>query len=427
VTKYQERRVSKATQQAAEAFKSLEESKANSKAITAQNLHPVVAATRRVDFVTSRRYIDILDDDKSTSHDAISGRRVDDILEEFAKTGSFVLEDSSLKSTPLTIQSNPEFTVGSSREEVSVMRKEIEQLRGLLSQYQNGESTRSQNLTPVTRHPGAEFGLPFEFAASFEKLASAGIDTRYIVEILEKANKELSGLEKKKRTLVDAWVARYILSHVNIAPELPAINKPQVHLFLGPSGHGKTASLVKFASQMVIAEKKRVVIMTADMFKVGASDQLKIYAHILGVPFETLRHSAEFPVFAAKYSSYDAILVDYPGLSLKDVQEGDQLRSLLPSRSFPHRAHLVLSCSGRDIDTYEAASRYQMTRFDDIIITKLDENTTHGLLYNIQRKTEKPLAAFGLGTKIPEDFEVATRERVLDLIYKISKTSKMEN
>jgi flagellar biosynthesis protein FlhF len=80
-----------------------------------------------------------------------------------------------------------------------------------------------------------------------------------------------------------------------------------------------------------------------------------------------------------------------------------------------------MSCTSKDLDAYELCSRYQMSRFDDIIATKIDESSNHGILYNLQRRTEKPLYAFGIGPKVPEDIELATRERVIDLIFKITK------
>ena len=98
---------------------------------------------------------------------------------------------------------------GLAQEEVYSLRKEVESLREMLGQFGKDKA--------VTRHPGADYGLPFELSANFEKLAAAGVDTRFIVEILEKANEELTPVEKKKVSLVDAWVARYILSHTSVA------------------------------------------------------------------------------------------------------------------------------------------------------------------------------------------------------------------
>ncbi|MDZ4676117.1 MAG: flagellar biosynthesis protein FlhF [Oligoflexia bacterium] len=365
---------------------------------------------------TSAKYIDIQDEE--AFEQPISGRRVDDILEDFARTGSYVLEDAANKAQirvgPVT--KTYQASSHTSTDEVTTLRNEVDSLRELLGQMQNGSSK------PRTQHPGAEYGLPFELAANFEKLQTAGIDSRYIVEILEKADKELTGLEKKKRSLIDAWVARYIMSHTHVVGSWQRQSElSQLHLFVGPGGHGKTTALVKIASQLVMHEKKKVAIFTADTFKVGAADQLKIYSQILNIPFETVKHAMEFPRLLQRYAGYDMILIDYPGFSLKDIREIDQIRTLMPPRDMVRVTHLVMSCTAKDIDAYEICNRYQVTQFDDILPTKIDESYTHGFLYNIQRKTEKPLYAFGIGSKIPEDIELATRERVLDLIYKITK------
>ena len=349
----------------------------------------------------NRRYIDIADEDDTS----VNGRRVDDLLAEFAKDTKFALHES-VDFTPTN--------------EVKSLKTEIESLRALLSQYQNTSAKSS-----VTQHPGAEFGLPFELASSFEKLATAGIDTRYIVEILEQANRDLSGLEKKKKSLVDAWVARYLLSHTSVVGTFEIESNgslPHMHLFVGSSGHGKTAALIKTVGQMVLYERKKVAVFSTDNLKLGASDQLRIYAQIMHVPFEIINHSSEFKKCAEKYADFDAILVDYPGLPLKDMGEIDHFRALLPPRELSRSTHLVLNCSLKDVDGYEICQRYQVSQFTDILVTKLDESHTHGFLYNVQRKTEKPLFAFGIGPKVPEDFELATRERVLDLIYKLTKS-----
>jgi flagellar biosynthesis protein FlhF len=41
-------------------------------------------------------------------------------------------------------------------------------------------------------------------------------------------------------------------------------------------------------------------------------------------------------------------------------------------------------------------------------------------------QTDKPLFAFGVGAKVPDDLEWATKERVLDLIFKLTKLRKMQ-
>jgi flagellar biosynthesis protein FlhF len=45
---------------------------------------------------------------------------------------------------------------------------------------------------------------------------------------------------------------------------------------------------------------------------------------------------------------------------------------------------------------------------------------------NFQERFKVPLHSFGIGTRVPEDFEFATKERVVDFLFKISKVGKRE-
>ncbi|MNL77621.1 flagellar biosynthesis regulator FlhF [compost metagenome] len=62
-----------------------------------------------------------------------------------------------------------------------------------------------------------------------------------------------------------------------------------------------------------------------------------------------------------------------------------------------------------------------------MIFTGLDESTQHGTIYNFMKRFDIPLHSFGIGPRVPEDFEYATKERVLDLIFKITKIQQQES
>jgi flagellar biosynthesis protein FlhF len=122
----------------------------------------------------------------------------------------------------------------------------------------------------------------------------------------------------------------------------------------------------------------------------------------------------------------DIILVDYPGMSLKEMDEVEKLRQLLPPETNLSEKHLVLSAGLQDKDALDMVERYRVANPTDIIFTKLDEAITHGLIYNFQRKYDLPLFSFGVGPKLPEDFEFSTQERVVDLIFKITKFARKD-
>lgn len=299
--------------------------------------------------------------------------------------------------------------------EVLKLKKEIHRLKKMMKNFQQ----IPQSFT--TLHPGAEEGIPFELSFMYEKLLRVGIGKSYVVKALKELELSLPIEKMKKKAFVSAWMAKHILDRTHIA-ENRTLNK--YHVFVGPSGQGKTSSLVKLASHMVICEKKSIAIVTTDTRKVGGAEQLKIYAQILNVPFAVIRRKQDWAILDQKLAKVDAILVDSPGMNLKAMSETDFLRDIIPPETGGRSIHFVQSALARDEASYETASRYKMLGIDDVIFTNIDETTHHGIIFNFQQKFDVPLHSFGIGTQIPEDFEPATKERVVDLIFKLTKFEK---
>src|SRR5262249_8692561 len=155
--------------------------------------------------------------------------------------------------------------------------------------------------------------------------------------------------------------------------------------------------------------------------KVGAVDQLKIFCQILNVPFAVVRNKADWEWVVSQLAGVDHILVDFPGLQLRDLEEIHLLKSLLPPSELASVRHMVVNTTAKDTDTSEICRRYKVAECGDVIFTNLDQSVQHGVIYNIQRQFGLPLHSFGIGNRIPEDFELATKERVLDLIFKLTK------
>ncbi len=398
---------------------------------------------------TSLRYVDIKDENENDEAfqfveetvDPIKlrqGKRVTDVLENL-KNGrnQFVEEDVGLsrvkaaaksalaagietfkeasptrKAQPLTHPQSIE-----SQAQVLGLKAEIKQLKEVIQAF------RAHQSNPLSLHPGAQFGIPYELSFMFEKLTSAGINERATAEILELAKKSLTPQQIQKRPLVDAWVVKYIMGQIEIS-QRPYDGR--LHLFVGAPGQGKTATLVKLASHLVIRERRNVAIISADTSKVGSVDQLRIYSQILNVPFGVIRTRSDWDSLFTQLSAYDSILVDFPGLSLKSNEEIDFYRQLMPPDSVQRSVHYVQTVTSKDEHAFEMARRYKAHGFQDVVFTYLDESVHHGLIYSFQKEFKTPLHSFGIGPLIPEDFELATRERVIDLIFKITKIRPSE-
>lgn len=299
-----------------------------------------------------------------------------------------------------------------STQEIDSLKGEIQRLQSMLEGFQ-----RTSAKVP-SMHPGAEFGLPYEASAMYQRLVESGISTENAGEILHAAVNEIEPMKLRHRAVVEAWVANHLLNAISTVAN-PLFGR--VHLFVGGAGSGKTSTMVKMASQLVVRERKKVAILTTDTFKVGAVDQLKIYCQILNVPFAVIRSRQDWEWVLTQLQGIDHILVDHPGFQMHEMNEIQLMRSLLPPEGLQVATHLCVSTTSKDSDALEVARRYQVLAFTDLIFTNLDQSVHHGLIFNLHKKTARPLHSFGIGPRVPEDFEAATKERVLDLIFKLSK------
>jgi flagellar biosynthesis protein FlhF len=300
-------------------------------------------------------------------------------------------------------------------QEILSLKSEIHRLQSLLEGFQKVPQTFQG-----AGHPGAEFGLGYDFSRCYQKLVEAGVAGDLAAEILTRASQEIDSFNAKKPAIVEAWVAKWLLHNISVCTRPLA---GRVHVFVGPMGGGKTSQLVKTAAQLVIREKKKVAIVTTDTSKVGAVDQLKIYCQILNVPFAIIRDRSEWQWLESQLGSIDHVLVDSPGLGLRDMDEIQKIRSLMPSADGA-AIHLCLSSSMKESDALEVVRRFRVVQPTDLVFTALDLSVHHGVIATVQLRSGLPIHSFGIGSRVPEDFEVATKERVLDLLFKLSSLKR---
>lgn len=315
-----------------------------------------------------------------------------------------------------------------SQSEIAALKNEIENLRNLVSEFQKipqniSLQTNQMAATNQMRHPGAEYGLSYDCSAIFSKLTDEGIHPDIVAGIISEFEKTNPPIKYRKSGYIEGWVAKYILEKTKVVAD-PSAGK--FHCFLGPSGSGKTSTLVKFASHLVVRDKRRIALLTTDTFKVGAAEQLKIYAQILNVPFAIIRSGSDWSSIQQNSEHFDKIIVDFPGLSLKRPEDIHLLKGIMPSASFDANFHLVLSATSKDQDLLEYGKRFSLLHYRDVIFTGIDQSAHFGSIYNFNHLLGVGIHSFGLGPRIPEDFEYATRERVLDLIFKITKMQQQE-
>ena len=186
--------------------------------------------------------------------------------------------------------------------------------------------------------------------------------------------------------------------------------------FAGPTGVGKTTTIAKIAATQSLWENRRVVLMTADTYRIAAVEQLRTYAKILGVPIEIIADPKEIPGMLKKHREADLILMDTAGRSHYDENRIDELRALHEAYS-PDAVHLVMAANIKYRDMLDVIERMGVVPISALIFTKLDETSSFGTILNVMRDFGLPISFFTAGQNVPNDIEVARGDKFVEMLF----------
>jgi flagellar biosynthesis protein FlhF len=177
-------------------------------------------------------------------------------------------------------------------------------------------------------------------------------------------------------------------------------------VFIGPPGAGKTTTIAKIAAQERARNGERLGLLAADGFRVGAVEQLRMFAEILGSPFATARSAAELEKVLSGTRGRTPLLLDTAGRSPKDDASRDMFRVLAHRRDV--RTHLVMPAATAPSIARRTLDRFQDARPSRITLTKLDESDSIAPLLAVVRDSGIPLSYLGTGQSVPDDLQRAT-------------------
>ncbi len=185
-------------------------------------------------------------------------------------------------------------------------------------------------------------------------------------------------------------------------------------IFSGPTGVGKTTTLAKVASIMKLYEGKEVGIVSIDTFRVGALDQLKIYADILDIDFFTANTPEEFSRIVNLLDDR-VILVDTAGRSPKDSVRLEEMKEFV-GKLKDYQLLLVIPYGCRFTEALNIIRSFSIKDPDGIVLTKLDEAQVYGLPFNLSWHVGVPILYVTTGQRVPEDIEEPKPSKMVSLL-----------
>jgi len=267
--------------------------------------------------------------------------------------------------------------------------------------------------TTIARRSGADL-LP-EDSPLARELAISGVSTELIRKIVDTLN--TLPLEIGNQT-VKGRLSEALGRLIKFAGTLKLKkNSPRIIALVGPTGVGKTTTTAKLAAMYALNRGSKVALITMDIFRVGAVEQLKTYSRIMGIPLEVASTPKELEKAVEKHSACDLIFIDTAGRSYKDKEKLDEMKNFFEDK-IPMEVYLCLSATTKDRELEEILNRFRIFQVSKVVFTKIDECESFGNMVNLLMKDNLQIAYFTTGQRVPEDIEIATPAMLADMIFR---------
>ncbi|MBA4503406.1 signal recognition particle protein [Marinobacterium marinum] len=183
-----------------------------------------------------------------------------------------------------------------------------------------------------------------------------------------------------------------------------ATQPPAVLMMAGLQGAGKTTSVAKLARFLKERKKKKVLVVSADIYRPAAIRQLETLAGEVGVEFfpSTAEQDpvdiAEAAIQHARVKACDVLIVDTAGRLHVDEDMMQEIKRLHASVNPVETLFVVDSMTGQDAANTARAFN-EVLPLTGVILTKTDGDARGGAALSVRHITGKPIKFLGVGEK----------------------------
>ena len=184
-----------------------------------------------------------------------------------------------------------------------------------------------------------------------------------------------------------------------------AVQPPAVILMAGLQGAGKTTTVAKLARLLLEREKKKSLLVSCDIYRPAAIDQLKTLASQVGAEFypstkdQDPAEIARAAIEHARKRHIDVVLVDTAGRLHIDNAMMDEIKRVHAAANPVETLFVVDSMTGQDAAN-TAHAFDEALPLTGVILTKADGDARGGAALSIRKITGKPIKFMGIGEKI---------------------------
>jgi signal recognition particle subunit SRP54 len=257
-------------------------------------------------------------------------------------------------------------------------------------------------------------------------LLEADVNIRVVRDFVEHVKKKAIGQEVLRSLSPEQHLIKFVATELcevmgGQARELDLKVKPPVKIMLvGLQGSGKTTSLAKLARLLKTDRKRHPLMVSTDVHRPAAMEQLRVLGQQLGIPVAESREDQD-PVeivsralVKADVGGFDVLLIDTAG-RLQIDQELMEEVTRLKATAEPHYTILVADAMTGQDAVNVAQGFHERLHLSGLILTKLDSDARGGAALSVRSVTGAPILFAGTGEKL-DAFEVFHPDRLASRI-----------
>jgi flagellar biosynthesis protein FlhF len=283
-------------------------------------------------------------------------------------------------------------------EEIKSEIKELKRLFGIFIKNSNGNDIA---------------GFSGSWAVLYKKLIDADVPENVSADIVSKV--KISS-EDKDDNIIKNFVKELNVCFSSSKKGVLNTKKPNLVMFVGPTGMGKTTTLAKLAAYNVLSKKRKVSVITSDTYRIAAIEQIRTFTEIMGIDLHVVFTPEEAIEAVERCSAFDVVFIDTAGRSPKSGEHLEELATLI-EKIKPDDIHLVLSAGTKLLDLISIIEKYKSLNVNRLLFTKLDETIKLGNILASAWQTKMPFSYFTFGQRVPDDIELAQPQRLVQRLF----------
>mgnify|MGYP000977003705 FL=1 len=269
--------------------------------------------------------------------------------------------------------------------------------------------------------------LPAKLKQYYDILISNEIEDKFAREIVFNIYENISLKDTNDDNYIRNLLIKEISDKIVLAPNLKiSKNTSKVIAFIGPTGVGKTTTLCKIAAICKFFNHYNIAIVSIDTYRLAAIDQLKTFTDIANISLNIAYDSTELKNMIEKHRDKDIIFIDTVGRSPNNQDHLSELKRLLESIS-ADEVHLIISANTSLSSMKEIVKNFGILMPNRLIFSKVDEAINYGNIINLINFSHLPISYLTTGQVIPDDIEVADKNKLAGLVIKSKNKDEWTN